>query len=554
MKKALLVLGGTYHPFESCGDILKRLLEAGGQFEIESTENLDAFLDLSGFDAVIIYTSTRDDMTPEQEKALMDYVKAGGGLLGIHSATASFRSSDGYMEMIGCEFAGHDKVTDCLIEATDEADALVPRVSKQFSVVDEFYIMKRRTDAPLRVFHEGWWNFERHPMGYVRDYGKGRVFYTALGHNEGVFNHPDFQDTVYKGLRYVTKQDEAGPMRFGLIGYGPLYGMGKRHGNDIRHTTGLALTAVCDKDPARLAAAQEELGEGLETFTDAKAMAESGLIDVGVAIVPHHAHYPVAKMLLEAGCHCITEKPFVITVEEADDLIALAKDKGLMLSVYHSRHWDADIWTLRQIVQSGVIGDVFSIEVSACSYRRPRQQWRAVKAMSGGLLYDMGAHYFEKILSLVPKFDGRGKPINRMASLYGNFTKKVWWDVTNEDFCRAYVRFDSGVEAQVMQSTCYAAPRPAWTIAGAKGGIVMPTTQEPAQVTTVGPDGRASTTTVPLVEGLTWQSFYKNVADHLLADMPLTITPGLARATIQCIRGCEIAAKENRVVQVAFDL
>ncbi len=554
MKKALLVLGGSYHPFEACRDILKRTLEASSQFEIESTFDLEPLLDLAGYDAVIIYTSTRDDMTPEQEKALMDYVRAGGGLLGIHSATASFRSRDGYMEMIGAEFSGHDKVTDCQIEATDEADAIVPRVNKQFVVHDEFYMMKVRTDAARRVFHEGWWNFEKHPMGWVRDYGQGRVFYTALGHNEGVFNHPDFQDMVYKGLRYVTQQDEQGPVRFGLIGYGPLYGMGKRHGGDIRRTTGLALTAVCDKDPARLEAAKEELEGGFETFTDAKEMAESGVIDVGVAIVPHHVHYPVAKTLLEAGCHCITEKPFVITVEEADELIGLAKEKDRMLSVYHSRHWDADIWTLKQIIDSGVIGDVFSIEVNAAGFRLPRHQWRAVKKFSGGLLYDMGAHYFEKILTLVPRFDARGNPINRKASLFGNFTKKVWWDVTNEDFCRAYVKFDGGVEAQVMQSNCYAAPRPAWTIAGAKGGIVMPTTQEPAQVTTIGPDGRASTTTVPLVEGLDWQSFYKNVADHLLAKMPLIITPGLARATIQCIRGCEQASAENRVVEVEFDL
>ncbi len=554
MKQALLLLGGKYHPFEACGDILTRSLEASGQFQIDSTFELDALLRLDGYDAVIIYTSTRDDMTPEQEAALLEFVRRGGGVVGIHSATASFRSRAGYLEMLGAEFIKHDRVTDCQIEATPEADAVIPRVNKQFVVRDEFYMMERRTDAALRVFHEGWWNFEKHPMGWTRDYGEGRVFYTAMGHNEGVFNHPDFQDTVYKGLRYATGQDEAGPIRFGLVGYGPLYGMGKRHGGDIRATTGLALTAVCDKDPARLEAAKEELEGGFETFTDVKEMAESGLIDAGVAIVPHHVHFPVAKTLLEAGLHCITEKPFVITVEEADELITLANERGLMLSVYHSRHWDADIWTLRQIVDSGVIGDVFSIEVNACGYRRPRHQWRAVKKFSGGLLYDMGAHYFEKIFSLVPRFNAKGEPINRKAKLFGNFTKKVWWDVTNEDFCRAYVKFDGGVEAQVMQSTCYAAARPAWCIAGTKGGIVMATPQSPAEVTTVGEDGRVSTTTVPLVEGLTWRNFYKNIADHLLAGMPLIITPGLARATIQCIRGCEIAAKENRIVEVEFDL
>ena len=553
MKKVLIALGGVYHPFESCGDILKQCLECTGQFSVQPTFDPSAFLDLSEFDAVIVYTGGRDDLTPDQEQGLLEFVKAGGGFLGIHCATASFRSSDGYMEMVGSEFANHGPVTEFAVEITADADDIVPRVRKQFSVTDEFYIMKSRTNAATRMFMEGWWHSERKPMGYVRDYGKGRVFYTALGHDERVFNHPDFQELVYKGLRYVTQQPEPGPVRIGLVGYGPLYNMGKLHGGDIGRTHGLKLTAVCDKVPARLDAAREELGSDLKTFSDAREMAESGQIDVGVTIVPHCVHFPVAKALLEAGCHVIVEKPFVVHVKEADELISIARERGLMLSTYHSRHWDADIWTLRQIVDAGTIGDVFSIEVSAARYSRPTDQWRSNKEIAGGALYDMGAHYFEKVFQLVPRFDGQGKPINRRASLYGNFTKKVWWNVTTEDLCRAYVRFDGGVEAQVFQSNVYAAARPSWSIAGTRGGILMPSPQGPAQVTTVGPDGRLSTTTVPLVEGLSWQSFYKNIADHLLAGMPLIITPGVARATIQCIEGCETAARENRVVEVEFE-
>ena len=61
------------------------------------------------------------------------------------------------------------------------------------------------------------------------------------------------------------------------------------------------------------------------------------------------------------------------------------------------------------------------------------------------------------------------------------------------------------------------------------------------------------TTMVPYVEGLSWQSFYRNFADHLASGVPLVITPELAKATIQCIHGCETASKENRAVEVEFD-
>ena len=118
--------------------------------------------------------------------------------------------------------------------------------------------------------------------------------------------------------------------------------------------------------------------------------------------------------LLEAGLHAISEKPFAITPQECDQMIDAAKASGVALSVYHSRHWDADMWTIRELVQSGAIGEVFSIEHNMCGYGRPPQWWRANKAVSGGLSYDMGAHGFEKILQIVPDSDAN-RPVVRMG-------------------------------------------------------------------------------------------------------------------------------------------
>ena len=553
MKKILLVLGGRFHEFEKCGAILKRFMEASGQFEVESTSDLDRLRSLPDFDAVMVY-ACMGELSAEQEESLTSYVRDGGGFAGLHCATVSFRDNHAYSDMIGLEFVEHGGPCNLSVKVLEDADDVLPRVSKEFVIFDEFYRHKEKAGASLRNVANGQWQFEPHPLAHVREYGEGRVFYTALGHDERAFNHADFQDLVYKGLRYVTRQEEVGPIRFGLVGYGPLYGMGKRHGGDIRATHGLALTAVCDKDPARLEAAKEELEGEFATFTDAREMARSGEIDAGVAIVPHSVHHPVAKTLLEAGLHVVIEKPFAITVKECDELIGLARDKGVMLSVYHSRHWDPDIWTIKQIVDAGTIGEVFSIEVNAVRFQRPSQQWRSHKPISGGLMYDMGAHYFEKIFRLLPKHDTEGRPINRRATLFGNFMKRKWWGVTNEDFCRAYVRFDSGLEAQVVQSNICAGEKPAWYVAGTKGSIVAKGRGNPIEVTTVADDGRTLSTHVPMVEGISWQAFYKNVADHLLAGMPLIITPGLARATIQCIEGCERASRENRLVEMDFDL
>jgi predicted dehydrogenase/type 1 glutamine amidotransferase len=551
VKKVLLLTNGEMPPYGAFAQMFQERMAASGQFGVEVTHGRERLRDLGAFDAVALYI-LGGELTPEQERGLTSFVRGGGGLLAVHGANVGLAKYEAYMEMLGTEFLGHDPLAPFEVETVAETADILPRLSRSFRVVDECYNMKIRTEAPLRFFQHGTWRLERKPLGYVRDYGEGKIFYTALGHDHRTFGHPDFQDQLFKGLRYVTGLKDRGPIRIGLVGYGPAYQMGKHHAGMIAQTPGFELAAVCDRDPARLQAAREEQGEQIATFTEIEALAQSGLIDLGIVILPHAYHAPAIRTLLDAGLNVITEKPFVIRVQDADALIALAQEKEVMLSVYHNRHWDPEILTLRSIVESGAIGPLFAIECNMVGYGNPGQAWRSQKEISGGLLYDMGAHQIEKILQLVPWQDGRGKPINRRATLHGNFLKRVWYASSNEDYCRAYVRFDSGLEAQLIQSNISAAPRPLWTVLGTRGAVVIDGWDGAATVTSIGDDGRQSATQVPPMSGVGWRGYYKNVADHLLSGAPLQITAQWARATIQCLEGCETAARENRLVEVEF--
>lgn len=526
------------------------IVAASGQFQLEVSTDRARLQNLSGFDAVALYIAA-GELTRDQELGLTSYVRNGGGLLAVHTANAGLVQYRDYTEMVGSEFIGHDPLAPFDVETVDGIDDALPRLSKTFRITDECYNMKIHTDAPLRYFQYGHWRMDRKPLGYTRDYGDGLVCYTALGHDRRSFANPDFQDQLIKGLRYVCKMKDKGTVRIGLVGYGPLFNMGKHHSEQIAKTQGFTLAAVCDKDPARLEAAKQEQGNHIATFTDSGELIRSGLIDLAIVIVPHVYHAPVAKPFLEAGIHVITEKPFTVHVSEAEELIALAREKGIMVSVYHNRHWDPDIVSLRQIVESGVIGDPYSIECNMVGYGYPGQAWRSQKEISGGMLYDMGAHQFEKILQLIPQKDGRGNRINKKATLYGNFLKRVWYGISNEDFCRAYVRFDSGLEAQLLQSNIHASSRPLWTVQGTKGSVVMDGWDGAATVSVAEEDGRVTPSHVTAIPAKDrWVGYYKNVADHLLADLPLIITGEWAKGPIQCIEGCEIAARENRLVEI----
>ncbi|MBD3183882.1 hypothetical protein GF312_16480 [Candidatus Poribacteria bacterium] len=552
MKKILLLINGPGEPYSAFASMLKTLAEGSDQFQIQVTDNRESLTNLSGFDGVVLYI-LGGNFTPDQEKGIVSYVKNGGGLLAVHASNALLSQYEHYLELIGTEFTGHDPLGSFEVTTESGFDEFLPRLSSKFRVIDECFKLKPKTEGNLQYFQHGTWRMEKYPLSYIRDYGQGKVLYTALGHDERTFRMPEFQDLMIKGLRFVTGLKDNPEIRIGLVGYGPLFGMGGHHSGMIKQTYGFELAAVCDVNPERLEAAKKEQGDHIKTFLDAKEMAESGLIDMGIAIVPHVHHYKVIKILLEAGLHVITEKPFVVHVSEADELIAIAKEKGLMLSVYHNRHWDPDILTARDILESGVIGDVFSIECNMAGYGPPGQQWRAHKEISGGMLYDMGAHQFEKILQLVPWKDARGNHINRKATLYGNFLKRKWYASTNEDYCRAYVKFDSGLEAQLIQSSLCTAPKPLWSILATQGSIIIDGWDSNASVTTVQDDGRQITRSYPKLSGPGWQGYYKNVADHLLSGLPLLITAEWAKGTIQCIEGCEIASRENRLVEVEFD-
>lgn len=549
MKNVLMLIGGPYHPFESSGKLIKDYVESSGQFSVEMTEDHTQLNRLKNFDAVMVYTC-RQTLTAAQEKNLLNFVSEGGAFVGIHTANVTYLENPGYMELIGSRFTGHGPIAQFNVEMTDDAETIIPRATRQFSVVDEFYTFEKTTEAKLRPFMHGWWQFQKMVLGYTRTYGKGLVFYTALGHDERSAGHPEVLNQIYKGLRYVLKQKEE-KVRVGLMGYGPAYGMGAHHSEQVKTTTGLELTAICDKDKARLEAAKVEQGEEVATFTDARKMAESGLIDMGIVILPHAFHYEGIKIFLDAGLHAITEKPFAVRAEHCHELIGLAEEKGVMLSVYHNRHWDPDILTILSILKQGSIGEVYSIECNMVGFGRPGQPWRTNKQISGGAAYDMGAHQFEKIFQIVPRDDRHGKPINRSAMLSGNYTKKRWHDTTNEDFVRAYVKFDTGLEAQLLVSSLCAAPKPLWCILGTHGSIVIEGWGSKAKLYTESDDGRILCTEMDQKKN-EGPSYYRNMADHLLCKLPLIITPQVGMRPIQCIEGCELAAGENRVIRIDF--
>ena len=282
--------------------------------------------------------------------------------------------------------------------------------------------------------------------------------------------------------------------------------MGRGHGGWINETKGMQTVAMCDANPARLDAARQELPNLAGYFTKLDDMLKLPDLDLIVDILPHNQHAPTALECLKAGKNVILEKPFCITIDEANQMIDTAHAKNLMLSLFHNRRWDGDYLTIRDIVDRGLIGDIFHIECGGGSYGHPGFWWRSDKAISGGVMYDWGAHFIDWVLNLIP---------SKISQVTGDFQKRVWNSVSSEDHGEAWIRFENGVTADYWTSQIAALSRPKWLILGTKGAIRADWKDELELVTYANGIRQDSQVKVTL-PGYGSVQYYRNVADHLL--------------------------------------
>lgn len=125
-------------------------------------------------------------------------------------------------------------------------------------------------------------------------------------------------------------------------------------------------------------------------------------IELVVVNTPDTTHYEFVKKALQAGKHVVVEKPFVFTVGEGEELIALAEEKGLLLSVFQNRRWDGDFLTIQDILNKKLLGRVVEFRSSFQRFRNfvVSNTWKEEKNRFVGTTYNLGAHMIDQALVL----------------------------------------------------------------------------------------------------------------------------------------------------------
>ena len=157
---------------------------------------------LDQHDALLLYANWEQNgpMKPEWEQALVSYVEDGGGFLPIHCASACFGASDAFIRLVGGRFQSHgDGVFRARIT---EPNHPIMRGYESFEAWDETYVHDRHGDDRTILQKR-----EDEPWTWVRQQGKGRVFYTAYGHDMRCWGHPGFHELMRRAILWTVGPD-----------------------------------------------------------------------------------------------------------------------------------------------------------------------------------------------------------------------------------------------------------------------------------------------------------------------------------------------------------
>src|SRR5690554_6736226 len=187
-------------------------------------------------------------------------------------------------------------------------------------------------------------------------------------------------------------------IRTGIIGYG-LSGR-VFHAPFIDVVEGYDLTKISTSRPESIANIEERYPV-TTVVPDGKSIIDDPEIDLVIVTSPNTDHFRWSREALLAGKHVVVEKPFTVSVEEADELIEIARRQQKILTVYHNRRFTSDTRTVKKLLDSGLLGEIVDYESHFDRYRtnpRPGGAWREQPLPGSGIFYDLGSHLIDQAL------------------------------------------------------------------------------------------------------------------------------------------------------------
>ncbi|HWD20296.1 MAG TPA: ThuA domain-containing protein [Verrucomicrobiae bacterium] len=209
------------HPSIPAGIAAVQKLGAENNFAVDASEDPAVFTrtNLARYAVVIFLSTTGNFLDTNQQAAFKDYVEGGGGFVAVHGALAGKEATEGdwpwYVDLLGTTFVTHTPVVPGVIKVEDTNDLSTAKLPARWPHAEEWYFFAsnpRPTVHVLATVDES--SFLRqpmnldHPISWRRTAGRGRVWFTALGHTDACFSEPLFLAHLLGGIQYAAAQEQ----------------------------------------------------------------------------------------------------------------------------------------------------------------------------------------------------------------------------------------------------------------------------------------------------------------------------------------------------------
>ena len=198
----LVFAGGSIHDWKGCSEVITDVLSNHDAFELTIIEDdLNALVspNLDPYDLIVFYY-TVGEINDAQKNGLLNHISSGKGNVGIHSAADSFRACPEYRSMVGGHFITHPHYREYQVSITDSEHPITADLV-EFNVTDEQYILDydHRVNVLASALHKG----SMMPVVWTKNWGQGRVFYLALGHDKKACQHDNFAILLQRGALWA---------------------------------------------------------------------------------------------------------------------------------------------------------------------------------------------------------------------------------------------------------------------------------------------------------------------------------------------------------------
>jgi scyllo-inositol 2-dehydrogenase (NADP+) len=233
------------------------------------------------------------------------------------------------------------------------------------------------------------------------------------------------------------------------------------HAPFLKEHPGFSMAAVVERSKNE---SQEKYPEAV-IYRSVEEMLQNADVEVVVVNTPVQTHFEYAKKALEAGKNVIVEKPFTVNVSEAEELVNLAEEKGLFLSVYQNRRFDRDFLQVQKILEDKKLGVIKEAEIRFDRFRTEpsgKQHKENPQQTGSGSLHDLGSHLVDQAVQFF------GFPEKLFADVFSMKGK----DFAN-DYFEILLYYKNDLRVRLKSSVFSKEAHYAYVIHGSKGSFLQ---------------------------------------------------------------------------------